>query len=306
MSKIKKCYSYSYLYNCESNEEKYKEIICLNVGGKRFCTSRQTLTSISDTFFTALLSGRISSLRDSSGAIFVDRDPKLFSIILNYMRTRQLFDIKDCNLDILKHESEFYGITPLVKRLELCEELVRKPTCGGDVLFQAHLKTHRSFRNSINNESNSEPNVNSLTEMSYNPVRQVVAHHNAIAVAHNHYVTCYRLKDTMGWQSIFESQPIDNVIDEIAFYYNCGVAPTLGPKLMLAIKEKTSLIRLWSITVSHYNNINSNNTENNSLNSSATNSSSNGTQNSIEIGRFHLNNCFINSMFFIGSQLGKL
>ena len=272
---MKKCLSHSYLYQKKSEDE---EIISLNVGGKRFTTSRQTLTSIGDTFFTALLSGRISSLRDSSGAIFVDRDPKLFAIILNYLRTRQLFDINQCNLDMLLHESQFYGITPLVRRLQLCHQLEQKPTCGGDILFQAHIRSSRS-----------------------EPVRQVVAHHNAIALAHNHIVTCYRLKDTMGWQLVFESQPIDDIIEEIAFYYNCGVAPLTGPKLMLAIKDQKSIIRLWSITVSHYNSLSANTTttDNNNSNTSA----GNGPQKQ-EIGRFHLNNCYINSMFFIGSQLG--
>ena len=269
---MKKCLSHSYLYQKKDEQE----IINLNVGGQLFTTSRQTLTSIGDTFFTALLSGRISSQRDSSGAIFVDRDPKLFAIILNYLRTRQLFDIDNCNLDMLLHESQFYGITPLVRRLELCDQLYRKPTCGGDILFQAQIRSDRG-----------------------QPVRQVVAHHNAIAVAHNHVVTCYRLKDTMGWQLVFESQPIDELIEEIAFYYNCGLAPLTGPKLMLAIKDQKSIIRLWSITVSHYNTVTTNNS-----NDSTVSGAANPSQKQ-EIGRFHLNKCCINSMFFIGSQLGK-
>jgi len=43
-----------------------------------------------DTFFTSLLSGRISSLKDESGAIFIDRDPSLFRWILQYLRTREI------------------------------------------------------------------------------------------------------------------------------------------------------------------------------------------------------------------------
>ena len=62
------------------------DIINLNVGGQRFSTSRQTLTWIADSFFTAMLNGLISTNRDEQGAIFIDRDPKLFSIILNYLR----------------------------------------------------------------------------------------------------------------------------------------------------------------------------------------------------------------------------
>lgn len=108
----------------------------------RFSTSRQTLTCIPDTFFTALLSGRISSLRDDSGAIFIDRDPTLFGIILNYLRTRDI-DIKQCDLRILRHEAEYYNISPLVRRLILCEDL-NHSSCG-DVWFYAHLTPPGSF-----------------------------------------------------------------------------------------------------------------------------------------------------------------
>lgn len=94
------------------------------------------MTCIPDTFFTALLSGRISSLRDDSGAIFIDRDPTLFGIILNYMRTRDI-DIKQCDLRMLRHEAEYYNISPLVRRLVLCEDL-NHSSCG-DVWFYAHL-----------------------------------------------------------------------------------------------------------------------------------------------------------------------
>jgi len=112
------------------------EIINLNVGGRRFSTSRQTLTAVQDTFFTGLLSGRIQTLKDEQGAIFIDRDPELFRLILNYLRNRSLaFD--DVNFKDLRHEAEFYGISPLVKKLSLCEDL-DKSGCG-DVLFYSYL-----------------------------------------------------------------------------------------------------------------------------------------------------------------------
>lgn len=91
---------------------------------------------IPDSFFTALLSGRISSLRDEKGAIFIDRDPKFFSIILNYLRTRDI-DLKNVDLRMLRHEAEYYGIAPLVRRLMLCEEMTQS-SCG-DVLFYGYL-----------------------------------------------------------------------------------------------------------------------------------------------------------------------
>lgn len=102
----------------------------------RFSTSRQTLTWVPDSFFTALLSGRISSLRDDTGAIFIDRDPKVFAIILNYLRTHDI-DLSGTDIRTLRHEAEFYGIMPLVKRLILCEDL-EQSSCG-DILFYSML-----------------------------------------------------------------------------------------------------------------------------------------------------------------------
>ncbi|XP_052106922.1 BTB/POZ domain-containing protein KCTD3-like [Mytilus californianus] len=112
------------------------DVIHLNVGGTRFSTSRQTLTWIQDSFFTSLLSGRILSLKDETGAIFIDRDPKLFSVILNFLRSKDV-DLSGISLSALKHEAEYFGITPLVRRLVLCEDLDHS-SCG-DVLFHGSL-----------------------------------------------------------------------------------------------------------------------------------------------------------------------
>ncbi|KRX84496.1 BTB/POZ domain-containing protein KCTD3 [Trichinella sp. T6] len=111
-------------------------LIKLNVGGVQFVTSRNTLMWISDTFFTSMLSGRIPAVKDENGAIFIDRDPKLFQVILNYMRSKQV-DLKEVNPVALKHEAQFYGLTPLVKRLVLCDKLDQS-ACG-DVLFHGYF-----------------------------------------------------------------------------------------------------------------------------------------------------------------------
>ncbi|KAH0631479.1 hypothetical protein JD844_005813 [Phrynosoma platyrhinos] len=60
----------------------------------------------------SLLSGRISTLKDETGAIFIDRDPEVFAPILNFLRTKEL-DIRRTNISLLLHEAQFYGITPL-------------------------------------------------------------------------------------------------------------------------------------------------------------------------------------------------
>ncbi|XP_055377861.1 BTB/POZ domain-containing protein KCTD3 isoform X2 [Condylostylus longicornis] len=147
------------------------EIINLNVGGQRFSTSRQTLTWIPDTFFTGLLYGKISSLRDETGAIFIDRDPNLFSVILNYLRTKEI-DISKCDLRALRHEAEYYSIAPLIKRLMLCEDLDYS-SCG-DVLFYGYLPTPNSPPNELSNQNATPTNENSnpSTSFSSNQIQQ--------------------------------------------------------------------------------------------------------------------------------------
>jgi hypothetical protein len=130
------------------------DIINLNVGGQRFSTSRQTLTWIPDSFFTAMLNGLISTNRDEQGYIFIDRDPKLFSIILNYLRTKEL-DINGCDLHMLKHECEFYAVLPLIRRLQLCEDLEHSQ-CG-DVLFNGYINPPHSTNVPLTFESTQLP-----------------------------------------------------------------------------------------------------------------------------------------------------
>ncbi|KAL1377229.1 hypothetical protein pipiens_004214 [Culex pipiens pipiens] len=140
------------------------DIVNLNVGGTRFSTSRQTLTWVPDTFFTSLLNsernGRISSLRDETDAIFIDRDPKLFSIILNYLRTKEI-DIRSCDIRVLRHEAEFYNISPLIKRLMLCEEMDQS-SCG-DVLFYGYLPAPNIPIQEVTLPSSSTSSVSGVT-----------------------------------------------------------------------------------------------------------------------------------------------
>ncbi|XP_036351101.2 BTB/POZ domain-containing protein KCTD3 isoform X3 [Ochotona princeps] len=193
------------------------EIVQLNVGGTRFSTSRQTLMWIPDSFFSSLLSGRISTLRDETGAIFIDRDPAAFAPILNFLRTKEL-DLRGVSISVLRHEAEFYGITPLVRRLLLCEELERSP-CGS-VLFHGYLpppgiptrkinnagRSSADSRNGLNSTdgeargNGAQPTLPGTGEEAVRlgfpvdprKVLIVAGHHNWIVAAYAHFAVCYR------------------------------------------------------------------------------------------------------------------
>ncbi|KYQ57803.1 BTB/POZ domain-containing protein KCTD3 [Trachymyrmex zeteki] len=324
------------------------DIVHLNVGGTRFSTSRQTLTWIPDSFFTALLSNRIDSHKDETGALFIDRDPKLFSIILNYLRTKDI-DLKNIDIRTLRHEAEYYGITPLVKRLILCEDLTQS-SCG-DVLFygylpppsiplqepavtsnvsdvSVHIRVSSASNSRVDGPSTSQSvTTTNSTNQSANDYRlpqrglphsrtpsldlrharnnsadlnklykndiglifgsqqvsswvdplrvQIIkAHHNWIVIAYAHFITCYRLKDSSGWQHVFTSPHIECIIERVAINAKMGSG---ADGKMVAISYG-SQVRLWGV-------------------------SEEGIK--INVGTFNLN-VRVEYLFFIGSQLVAL
>ncbi|KAJ8341858.1 hypothetical protein SKAU_G00341490 [Synaphobranchus kaupii] len=290
--------------NCNNITTGTGEIIQLNVGGTRFSTSRQTLMWIPDSFFSSLLSGRISTLRDETGAIFIDRDPTAFAPILNFLRTKEL-DLRGVNINILRHEAEFYGITPLVRRLLLCEELERS-SCGS-VLFHGYLpppalparkesaapaaaapgQEERPVPNGAegaipracpHTTIHGPPGAEDLQRLG-SPVDPrkvliVAGHHNWIVAAYAHFVICYRIKESSGWQQVFSSPYLDWAIERVALNAKVVGGPHGDKDKMVAAASESSII-LWSIQ-------------------------DGGSGN--EIGVFSLG-VPVDSLFFIGSQL---
>ncbi|XP_063008250.1 BTB/POZ domain-containing protein KCTD3 [Melospiza melodia melodia] len=245
------------------------EIIQLNVGGTRFSTSRQTLMWIPDSFFSSLLSGRISTLKDETGAIFIDRDPAAFAPILNFLRTKEL-DLRGVSINVLRHEAEFYGITPLVRRLLLCEELERS-SCGS-VLFHGYLPPPGIPSRKINNTTGPPTDIRtgqSESEMHGGGVQPTLAgtgegtvrlgfpvdprkvlivagHHNWIVAAYAHFAVCYRIKESSGWQQVFTSPYLDWTIERVALNAKVVGGPHGDKDKMVAVASESSII-LWSI-----------------------------------------------------------
>ncbi|XP_030854857.1 BTB/POZ domain-containing protein KCTD3 [Strongylocentrotus purpuratus] len=284
------------------------DLIKLNVGGTRFSTSRQTLTWIPDSFFSSLLSGRISSVKDETGAIFIDRDPSFFVPILNYLRTKEL-NIKGIDIETLKHEAEFYGISPLVKKLTLCEELDRA-SCGS-VLFhgflppspfpvrhdlpdqqrysfagEAEFRTRPGSRGGSGRDQRpasaidirpSKHDLDIPLDGSIDPRRVLIVsgHHNWIVLAYSHFICCYRIKESTGWHQVFQSPHLEQTVHRVALNPKVGGAAHLENREKMVAVAFGSQIRMWS---------------------------SNESEEKVEIGTFNLG-VKVDSLFFIGSQL---
>ncbi|CAG0893495.1 unnamed protein product [Cyprideis torosa] len=251
------------------------DIIRLNVGGTRFFTSRQTLTWVPESFFTALLNGRIASLKDETGAYFIDRDPSLFALILNFLRTKQISlppDLSPSWLSSLRHEAEFFSLTPLIHRLAFCFEslpsVLSTSPCG-DVLFHGYLQGDLppNSRASIASTCSSASSCYSLSccplpaslaaaghgtsscpppSPVVDPVLLIRSHYSWILVAYARLIKLYKVRDASGWQCAYRSPQLDRAVDRVALNAK-GPLSSTGGAVMVAFSSGPQ-VYLWGIT----------------------------------------------------------
>lgn len=85
-------------------------LVKLNIGGRIFCTTKSTLSSKGENFFTSLLSGRFSSQKDETGAYFIDRNGDYFAPLLDFLRTGDLLLPTNTTFKMIAKEADFYQI----------------------------------------------------------------------------------------------------------------------------------------------------------------------------------------------------
>ncbi|CBZ51922.1 hypothetical protein NCLIV_017140 [Neospora caninum Liverpool] len=106
--------------------------VALNVGGKIHETTVETLLSVPDSYFTALLSSewRDSSPGGSRGhgehtAIFVDRNGDRFTYVLDFLRDGVLLCPKEKSLlQGLRLEAKFFALEPLLVEVDRALEQI--------------------------------------------------------------------------------------------------------------------------------------------------------------------------------------
>jgi len=80
--------------------------ITLNVGGRLFETTVQTLTKCPDSYFSAFCG---SDYRVEEEARFIDRDPRLFEIVLGFLR-QGVISQAEFDREIINDEFAFYNL----------------------------------------------------------------------------------------------------------------------------------------------------------------------------------------------------
>jgi len=85
--------------------------IKLNVGGQIFNINNNTLMmNAPDSMLTDMFNGNMNpESLDENGVVFIDRPPKYFQFILNYIKTLKV-DVDDADMDGVLEEAQFYGL----------------------------------------------------------------------------------------------------------------------------------------------------------------------------------------------------
>ncbi|GAO50260.1 POZ domain-containing protein [Saitoella complicata NRRL Y-17804] len=94
------------------------QIVHLDVGGTSFKTTYETLTfhNASNSFFPRLLHfSTDENFGSANSAIFIDRDPERFKVVLNYLRSGELQLPPHCTASAIASEADFFAIDGLKK-----------------------------------------------------------------------------------------------------------------------------------------------------------------------------------------------
>lgn len=105
---------------------------------------------------------------------------------------------RSVSVSALRHEALFYGLQPLVHKLDVCSG---RDGCGG-LLFSTRLA----------------PPAND------GPVVAVAGLNSLIAVAHQHSVTCYQFREASGWEVVAQSPRLrpGGMIEHLALNVKVG------------------------------------------------------------------------------------
>jgi len=103
--------------------------ITFNVGGTLFSTNLTTLLSVKGTFFERMFRESMTRTSSADRTYFIDRSPRTFGYIMDYLRTGDLFITSDAEVRIqLLDDAKYFNLTQ-----EVIDYLQWKPINGIDL-----------------------------------------------------------------------------------------------------------------------------------------------------------------------------
>ena len=99
-----------------------ERIVTLNVGGKTFMTRVGTLCAEPDSMLARWFDpdSHFARPAEIDGCVFIDRDPDMFTHILNYLRgnCNHVSKMGECDLVLLKGEADYFSLDSLVDEID--------------------------------------------------------------------------------------------------------------------------------------------------------------------------------------------
>ena len=94
-------------------------MIKLNVGGRIYVTSKDTLTGRAPNSMLAVMINHQNPAQMIDGAYFIDRDPEIFRWLMLYFRGSNILPKRDSpELWLLKEEAEYFAVDGLSTRIQ--------------------------------------------------------------------------------------------------------------------------------------------------------------------------------------------
>ncbi|KAJ7406464.1 BTB/POZ domain-containing protein KCTD3 [Willisornis vidua] len=147
------------------------------------------------------------------------------------------------SINVLRHEAEFYGITPL----GIPSRKIINPTGPpSDVRTGQNESEIHGGGVQPTLAGTGEGTVRLGFPVDPRKVLIVAGHHNWIVAAYAHFAVCYRIKESSGWQQVFTSPYLDWTIERVALNAKVVGGPHGDKDKMVAVASESSII-LWSI-----------------------------------------------------------
>ena len=125
------------------------DALFLNIGGQLFQTTKRTLRKYAS-LFSEILCEKILMVQSPSTALFFDRDPTYFHLILNYFRTGMMsYPSDSASLQALRTEVYFYQIKNLIQRYKFLYEDVKD---RNGILYYLGIRNKYSFENPVDSK----------------------------------------------------------------------------------------------------------------------------------------------------------
>ncbi len=210
--------------------EKSKQEVKLNVGGKSFVTSMDTLCK-EQTFFSVLFSGQFNIEKNEVGEYFIDRNPKHFEVILDHMRGYERVDAR-------------IALMPNEERAELAEEVDFYQIDSMRQLLPEFFEIKLEYTYLLTASMDSKIKVWELEGMT--PLREMEQKNYLRCIAKvtdNIFAAAGDEQIIQTWD--FEkSTPLKTLIGHTATIYNLAVLSTER----IASCSRDNTVKIWSIT----------------------------------------------------------